>query len=413
MKDGRLLIPNIAAEEGPEWRKALREPPVLGLAKLWQLLFDADAELLDVGSASGSAPGPVSSSTTRSAWPDALGPRPVDPVFDWLDTAQRACAWLNTREAAALAVEGGRELSGPSPDCVAAVHDKAFALRTAESERLQPRALRGLIEILEPAHLANPTAAIETIEDVIDRWPAWIGRRFTLKPRFGSSGRGRVGGEGIAPNSEAVRGSLARLAERGGALLEPWLERTGDLSAQLHVAVDGSVTLLGTLELCVTASGLYRGHRGFVDARGRVHAGTEHDEALREPAALLARAAAAQNFSGPCAVDAFSFRAAEGREELRGAVEFNARFTAGSVVIGLLRRALPALKAGIGIAADQRRAFYFALDAPASGWPNTEDDSPLQLVPLWQPADSAGARPALLVGPDRASIDTALAGAVD
>ena len=256
--------------------------------------------------------------------------------------------------------------------------------------------------------LADPDAAVAVIEAAIAHWPAWLRGRFTLKPRFGSSGRGRVGGEGLAPDSASVRRGLAKLAERGGALLEPWLDRTGDLSAQLHVGSDGAVTLLGTLELCVTPSGLYRGHRGFVDARGRIHAGTEYDESLREPAALIARAASEQGFSGPCGVDAFSFRAEEGREVLRGAVEFNARFTAGVVVIGLLRRALPVLKAGIGILAEQRRAFYFALDAPAGGWPDTGSASPLQLIPLWMD-EFPGARPALLVGPDRASIDAGLA----
>jgi len=403
LNTARLLIPNIAAEEGPHWRNALREPAVVTLARLWRHLYSADAQLLNIDP----CPQPKSDRQSPSSWPTALGAPPEDPVFDWLDTPARATAWLNTPEALNLAGESGLELSGASPASVAAVHDKAFALRTAESERLEPRALRGLIEVLEPTLLADPDRAVAFIEAAIDRWPEWIRRRFTLKPRFGSSGRGRVGGEGVAPDSPSVRGGLAKLAERGGALLEPWLERTSDLSAQLHVDPGGTVTLLGTLELLVTPSGLYRGHRGFVDARGRVHAGTEYDESLREPAALLARAAAEQGFNGPCGVDAFSFRAAEGREELRGAVEFNARFTAGSVVLGLLRRALPTLKAGIGILAEQRRAFYFALDAPAGGWPDTESASALQLIPLWTEGFSE-TRPALLVGADRASIDAAL-----
>ena len=407
MTGDRLLIPNIAAEEGPRWWAARREPAVLGLANLWRLLFGSDTQLLDLDSSAGTK----STESIDLVWPTALGAQPKGPVYEWLDAPARATAWLNTLEAAKLAAHRDLELAGPSPASVAIVHDKAFALRTAESERLQPRALRGLIEVLEPALLRDPDAAVALIEETIRRWPDWTRGRFTLKPRFGSSGRGRVGGEGIAPDSAAVRGGFARLAERGGALLEPWLDRTSDLSAQLHVAADGAVTLLGTLELCVAPSGLYRGHRGFVDAKGRVHAGTQHDEALREPAALLAKAAFAAGFTGPCGVDAFSFRAAEDCEELRGTVEFNARITAGIVVIGLLRRALKVLKAGIGIESDQRRAFTFALDAPPGGWPEIGSDSSLQIIRLWRPGESAETRPALLVGPDRESLDAAFASA--
>jgi len=407
---GRLLIPNLGAEEGPRWRNAFRAPAVpavMGMAECWRLLFGDDAQFIEISS------GPPEGKPSK--WPSALGSRPEGPVFDWLDVPEGASAWLNTQEAVKIATEFGTQLSGPSPAAVSIVHDKAFTLRTAESEGLQPRALRGLIEVLEPDLLANPDAAIAVIEAVVARWPAWIRERFTLKPRFGSSGRGRIGGEGIESNRVSIRRGLARLAKRGGAMLEPWLDRTSDLSAQLHVGADGEITLLGTLEVCVSASGVYRGHRGFIDARGRVHAGTEHDEALREPAALLARRASEHAFSGPCGVDAFPFRNAEGREELRGAVEFNARTTTGTVIIGLLRRALPAVKAGIGILAEQRRAFYFALDAPIAGWPELGDDSPLQLIPLWTAGestaeDSAATRPALLLGPDRAAIDAALQG---
>ena len=399
MRRGRLLIPNIAAEEGNRWRTLLGEPAVATLANLWRLIFAPDAHFPEWAS----LPAPWPDGGADCAWPEELGPRSDAAVFDWLEDSAGATAWLNTQEAADFATEQGAALSGPGAAAVSAVHDKAFAQLAAREERLLPPSLRGLIEVLDPEQLRAPDAAIAHIDERVAGWPDWTHQRFTLKPRFGSSGRGRGGGEGIAPGDAAVRGGLARLAARGGAVLEPWLERSSDLSAQLHVGPEGSVTLLGTLELCVAASGLYTGHRGFVDARGRVHAGTGHDEELREPAALVARAAAEAGFSGPCGVDAFAFRGEDGAPELRPVVEFNARFTAGIVVIGLLRRALQTLKAGIGIAAEQRRAFLFLLDSPASGWPPPDTGESLQLVPLW--CEGSPTRPALLIARERASLD--------
>ena len=55
------------------------------------------------------------------------------------------------------------------------------------------------------------------------------------------------------------------MARAGGAILEPWLERLADLSAQLHIGQDGAVTLLGTLEIVSTPSGVPLGHRGELE----------------------------------------------------------------------------------------------------------------------------------------------------
>ncbi len=47
----------------------------------------------------------------------------------------------------------------------------------------------------------------------------------------------------------------------------------------------GSLLLVGTTELLVSSTGVYRGQRGRVDSRGRVESDSPHDAALREAAA--------------------------------------------------------------------------------------------------------------------------------
>jgi hypothetical protein len=194
-------------------------------------------------------------------------------------------------------------------------------------------------------------------------------------------------------------------------MLEPWLKRTCDLSAQLWIGRDRQLVLLGTTELLVEGSGLYRGHRGFVDSRGRVTSGHRYDEALREAAVAVAQAAIASGYYGPCGVDAFAFEAEPGRVELRPVVEFNARFTFGTVAIGLLRRALPRIRQGLSLDPGGLRAFLFRLDAPPGGWPDNTDAQGALLIPLSaeDPGADAGVEPGLLLAEDREALDRALA----
>lgn len=141
-----------------------------------------------------------------------------------------------------------------------------------------------------------------------------------------------------------------------------------------------------------------------MDSRGRVTSGSRFDEALREAAVCVASAAAATGFFGPCGLDALTFRAEHGDEVLRPVVEFNARFTAGTVALGLLRRALPQIKQTLGLPPEAPRPFAFALAPPRGGWPKARAST--LLIPL-DPA--VGVRgPALLVGRDGGELRSAL-----
>jgi len=110
MSDAPLLIPNVAAEEGPGWRRLAAEPAVRAVVACWRLLFEADAEVLDEPAAPG--------------WPSDIGAAPEAPVFPWLEARGAARAWLNTPEAAALADGAGFLEGGDDPLDDAVVRDQ-------------------------------------------------------------------------------------------------------------------------------------------------------------------------------------------------------------------------------------------------------------------------------------------------
>lgn len=320
---GPRLLANLGAEEGAAATRALAAPGPRALAALWRALFDE--------------------------------PR----AFAWLPSAGLV-AWLNTDAAEARARELGLTLFGAPAQVVRRVHDKAFAWRCALEAGLMPPALRALVAVLEPGELTAPDAARE-ISARVATWPAWARRSFVLKPRLGTSGRGRAIG-GDAHDARWQR-ALPRLAERGGALLEPWLERRFDASVQLFIAPSGEVELLGSLAQHVTPAGAPRGHRGLLGADGVSSSGLREDVELRAAALVVARAAASAGYWGPCGVDAFGYRDPEsGSELLRPVVELNARFTLGSVALGHARRALAARPA---LGAAEQLELAFCLDEPA------------------------------------------------
>jgi hypothetical protein len=142
-----------------------------------------------------------------------------------------------------------------------------------------------------------------------------------------------------------------------------------------------------------------------------VTSGNRYDEALREAAVAIGQAAAAAGYHGPCGVDAFAFEKEPGRFELRPVVEFNARFTFGTVAIGLLRRALPRIRRELSLDPGGLRAFLFRLDSPPGGWPDSAEAQDALLISLAAEDPDAPARvePGLLLADDREALDRALA----
>jgi hypothetical protein len=308
-----LLWPNFGAEEG----RPLRVPPderLVPLARAWASVFAGDVTIEGV-----------------------LSPLPGfdAPAYDELAGASGLVPWLSTDQTVAAAQERGLDHFGPAPAVARALGDKAWSLSCARALDLEPRPLREVAHAFDPEEL---TAA--AVESRLSSWPAALRESWTLKPRHGSSGRGRVKGRG--PHlDDAGRRSLPKLCARGGAVLEPWLSRTADLSAQLWVPAAGPPRVLATTRMRNSASGLWEGNEGLVDADGVVRSGHARDEELRIAAAAVATRAQEAGFHGPLGLDAFCF-ALDGEEHLRALVEVNARFSTGLVAVALVRRALAA-----------------------------------------------------------------------
>lgn len=358
------LLPNLGAEEGNDWQAYRSEARVRMAARLWALLFSGES-CLYVPDASDKKTWQQHS--CADLWPEALGPVPTEAVFDWLAAGKGPRAWLNTESAEREARERfSTPLSGPAAECVARVHDKAFAIKAARELGLLSGALETAIQVIDPASLRSPETLVRSLDAALQEWPDWTRREFTLKPRRGSSGRGRVGGINTV-DRDSIRGAFPRLANRGGAIFEPWLSRMTDLSVSLLVPTPDQpvepTTILGSLEMLVTASGVYRGHCGEVDSRGRIFSGHPDDETLRADAASVANLAREKGFSGPCGIDAFSYLESD-RERLRSLVEFNGRMTMGGVAIGLVRRALSQVREGLELTPGERRGFLFTFIEP-------------------------------------------------
>src|SRR5690606_8339025 len=127
------------------------------------------------------------------------------------------------------------------------------AHRVATRHRLLPSELAPLLEVFEAEEIE--TARVRAC---IDRLPAWAGRDWVLKPRHGSSGRGRV------RRLKDVAGARRRLGERGGAIFEPWLRRLEDLSALLYLGPQGEIEWIGTTRQILRGAGIYLGSRGIL-----------------------------------------------------------------------------------------------------------------------------------------------------
>jgi hypothetical protein len=317
---GRLvLFANLGAEEGEGWRRMAAHPSVREAARLWRCLFPAQE--------------PLAGAFARD------GERAALDVFAG---ASGLVPWLVTREAASLAAGEGIALFGPPAELVARVHDKAFALERARALGLLPPELADCAFALGPEELADADTVRCRIERAVARWPAALARRFVLKPRLGTSGRGRLAGREGGIDGDALRGALGRLRERGGCVVEPWLERTVDLSAQLFAVGPEDVRVLGTFAQVLTPQGVPVAHRARVGPDGAAVSGSAWDGELRAAALAVARAAAAEGYTGACGVDAFAFRGADGRERFRAVVELNARFTTGTSAAGWVARAVRA-----------------------------------------------------------------------
>lgn len=402
-----IAFANFGAEEDRDAKKAV--PGLLRLLSLWEALLPKGTEVelpvrtfppgtraLGRARALGTTPADREASSRAEAprgaeagmvapgadWPGS-GPAEPTPIpageivrgsdfrAVWSEL-HGVVPWYADVAAARRAGACGLPLAVSGPAIVAPLHDKAscarFAARVGGAGRTtavvrgsSPVPFPQLVVVLDPDDLRAPGAA-EHIEARVAGWPAPWNERFTLKPRFGTSGRGRVHGRDGQLDPGAAAG-ISRLAERGGAILEPWVERVADLSAQYWIRRDGRAMLFGTTQQVLGENGIYLGNRGFWsvtdDGAFIVSSGLREDAEFRAATAQFIAAVVAPEFRGPCGIDGFIFRDGE-RRRLRPLVELNARFTAGTVALGWLARVLEAGGASVN-------APGAAVDIPGGG----------------------------------------------
>lgn len=316
-----MLAPNFGAEEdrllsvvAPAFSSAL--------SSTWAALFKEPVEVL------GGAPAKLPWRESEAA------------AFPFLDDADGLVPWLSTRDLEERAQALGLPVWGPSPAAAAVVGDKGWALAIARRSGLVPEPLALCLTAFSPEELSAPDARAR-IDDRLSSWPAWARANFVLKPRRGSSGRGRVPGRDGRLDDAGAR-ALPRLARRGGALLEPWLDRSEDLSAQLFVDEQGRVSVVGLTRQLASRSGVWAGNAVQLGEGGRLSSGSPFDDELLHAALVIGARAADEGFRGPLGVDAFAYRAEGAQAVFRPIVEVNARFTMGMITVGLARRALEA-----------------------------------------------------------------------
>lgn len=146
---------------------------------------------------------------------------------------------------------------------------------------------------------------------------------------------------------------IANVIEAGHEIVvEPWLERVMDFSAQLEMT-DGGLKLCGYTGLINDARGQFQANwaepkheKAFPTAvlsslQVTPRAGNEIQVFYGELFKALETELRAVNFLGPLGIDCFVYREASGALKLKPVVEINPRYTMGRVTVELMKHVCP------------------------------------------------------------------------
>lgn len=197
--------------------------------------------------------------------------------------------------------------------------------------------------------------AVDRLDQALDAIAAIRARghqRVIVKQAFAAAGQGAL--RLWEPELlETQRRWLANSTKAGRRLVvEPWLERVVDFSAQLEMGPQG-LKLCGFTGLMNDPRGQFQGNWAESHHHRRVPPSVI--EALGGPADITRRVrllyqdlfAALEaelrraDFVGPVGIDAFVYRAGEGGCRLKPVVEINPRHTMGRLTVELMRRTVP------------------------------------------------------------------------
>ncbi|HKH46854.1 MAG TPA: hypothetical protein VKM72_19520 [Thermoanaerobaculia bacterium] len=304
----RLLLANLLAEDDlealahagdPRFR---RRPP--------------SASTLRVGSQMAGQLAIFSRPGDRLWLPGDHPPEPAAEVLAWCETPQSAALRTALRPSAVPPdlplAELLWSLPVASPETVAKVHHRGFALRVAEA----------LGCALSGAQMVESLAELDHLLKERDAPAAWV-----VKAPFSAAGRSRfIEREGPHLADPKSRRTAENLFERHGPLLfEPWLDRIADWGCSA-LLTPGGLRIVGI-------------HRQRVDTKGQF-AGIELDTGdlpdpdrsqLQEVVAGAAAALRRTGYVGPFGIDAWHWRRPDGTVAFHPLGEINARMTFGLV----------------------------------------------------------------------------------
>jgi hypothetical protein len=174
--------------------------------------------------------------------------------------------------------------------------------------------------------------------------------RAVVKAAFGAAGGQRMIISGGNARAHQERWLVRALQEAGAVVVEPWLDRVLDLSAQYEVTESGSVQFLGMTRFLADERGRFQGVFVHDMAAGlapeiRRFLGSEGRDGgrLQRLFSLLGDLLAArlpEGYQGAIGIDTLVYRDATGAIRLKPIVEVNPRFTMGRIGLSLGRHVL-------------------------------------------------------------------------
>ncbi|MEE2659053.1 MAG: DUF455 family protein [Candidatus Latescibacterota bacterium] len=213
--------------------------------------------------------------------------------------------------------------------------------------------LRTVLTVSENRELLCPRSAVgcalDTLAEVqtIAAEPSPTGRH-VIKADFGASGVRQIIVNSGAFERHQCRWVESAIHEMGAVVVEPWLDRVLDLSAQFEIDDEGTIRLVGITRFLAGGRGRWLGaflqqmvaglgipERRFLYGDGKDDRRlTRIFEVVGE---VLAPELQTRGFVGAFGVDAFVYRDETSVFRLKPVVEVNPRFTMGRVALNLAK----------------------------------------------------------------------------
>lgn len=253
------------------------------------------------------------------------GPRLTTPRFDADATADRP-HWVATL--LAIAVDRFRDmLHGSMAAAALGVNSRLYSSVMELEFGADIPGSRGIFEVQELDVAVQSAADIwDSSEDQF----AWI-----VKADYGMSGRERIVGRGLQPDSATVNWMRRRLKRDPCLNFEPFVTSLEEVSTHWDVSVRP-----GEPPEFVGLTGLIGGHLGnlVTAAESKRRLGAGFQEPILEAARCMAVDVQQLGYFGPLGIDAMVYIGLDGAPAVRHIQDVNARWTMGRVALALADR---------------------------------------------------------------------------